>query len=231
MTVIKDGFVHEVEDDGRQRLRLFAPDLSDAIPYILSKSISDIALETVDPIAIYEWSKTRDESILRNMRKMDSADVDILPLKPCKHINTLHLEGNVLHSEVLDDLPVLHTLSIDNTLNRQKIHIDRLKSIRTLWVHKWARNILGIENTRTLHELKLWNYSPKSRDLSELYALQELIELELISPKIDSLDGVDQLSSLKRIGIFYSRTLKDITALDKCNIDRIDIEHAPAIGR
>lgn len=29
MTVIKDGFVHEVEDDGRQRLRLFAPDLSD----------------------------------------------------------------------------------------------------------------------------------------------------------------------------------------------------------
>lgn len=229
MTVIKDGFVYEVERDGQQRLRLFAPDLSDAIPYILSQSVSDIALETVDPVAIYEWSKTRDESILQNMRKMDSADVDILPLKPCTHINTLHLEGNVLHSDVLDDLPVLHTLSIDNTLNRQKIHIDRLKSIRTLWVHKWARNILGIENTRTLHELKLWNYSPKSRDLRELYALQELVELELISPKIDSLDGVDQLSSLKRIGIFYSRTLKDITALEKCNIEKIDIEHSPAI--
>lgn len=231
MTIIKDGYLFEVKDNGQRRLRLFAPDLPDAIPYILSNGVSDIALETNDPIALYEWYKTRDESIIYNMRKMDSIDVDILPLESCKDISALHLAGNVLHSEVLEGLPALQILSINNTSNRQKIHIDRLKALRTLWVLKWARNILGIENTRTLRELRLWNYCPKSRDLSEINQLQELADLELISPRIDSLDGVEQLSSLKRIGIFYSRTLKDISALDKCNIEKIEFEHCPKIGR
>lgn len=227
---MKDGFVFFVGKSGEPALRVFAPDLGDAIPYIMKENISDIMVELIDPVGLFEWGKTHDSST--PFREVDSIVVDILPLRPCKQIRSLFLEGEIKNAEVLSDLPALESFSFDNNRNHAVIHIDEMKALRTLWIQKCSKNIVGIRDAIALQEMRLWNYAPQSRDLSEFVNLHALKKLELIRPRIDSLDGIEQMRSLEHVGIYYSRTLKDVSAVVRCKnaVDTV-FEHVPALKR
>lgn len=228
---IIDGRAFVIYDDGSKALRIFAADLAEEVNYILENGITKVDVETVDPVALYQWHEHRlTGGAEPEFRKMPSADVDLSPLRRCRHIETLHLEGNLVNSEVLAEMPCLHTLSIDNHSGTNPIRLDIIPSLRKLWIQKYGKNILGLQNCTGLQALHLWNYAPKCRNLRELDLLKNLNELELIQPRIDSLEGIEQLCSLRSFEVYYSRTLKDVSSLDNCaGLEKVVLEHVPKI--
>jgi len=223
---IIDGHAYVIDDDYRE-LRIFAPDLELEIPYILKENIKVLSIDTMDPVALHRWHSCRGDVVFR---KMESDIVDLLPLRECKQIETLNLDGNLVSSEVLEELPQLKKLAIDNESNKNPVRLDRLRSLEFLSILKYGKNIIGLSECVDLKTLWLWNYGPKTRNLQELARFQKLEELQLVRPRIDTLDGIEELSALRSFEVYYSRTLSDISALDRCrNIENVVLEHVPKI--
>lgn len=216
-----------VIDDGYRELRIFARDVEAEIPYILEENITTLSVDTLDPIALYKW-KRHGEQV--EFRSMEGNPVNLFPLRCCKQIETLNLDGNLVGLEVLEELPRLKSLSIDNEFNKNPVMVDRLRSLEFLSILKYGKNIVGLSECVGLKELWLWNYAPKSRNLLELTKLQRLEKIQLVRPRIDTLEGIEALSALKSFEVYYSRTLRDVSALDRCpNLDNVVLEHVPKI--
>lgn len=189
------------------------------ISYINEKQIQLLDITLGDPRVFVDKEYSRQmiaESTYHANDQIPNYDVDISVLRKCALVKSLALCGNIVHSETLHELPFLRCLSIDNTLGKNKIDLSNLQHLHTLLIQKPGRNVIGFEHISSLHTLRIWNYTPKCRDLSELNSLEGLEVLDLIQPRIDSLDGLEQFPSLRRIEIYRSRTLKDISALEKC---------------
>lgn len=198
------------------------------IPYINRNNIEHIEITLSDPRTY--MTRGLPASAYQCSDSDRNFDVDIAPLLKCKKLTSLALDGNIIHSEVLEELPNLQILSIDNTLGNTIIDVSKLRQLRVLLVQKPRNKIQGIEGVVTLQHLHLWNYTPKSRTLTELTPLKNLENLQLIHPRIDSLQGVEQLESLREIGVYYSRTLTDITALNQCQANvESTFDHTPNI--
>lgn len=230
--IIDDRYVMDYRFDKMGMLRILASDLQEAVSYIVENRICNICLEDIDPVALYKSCEEHNSAILFDARRLASEAVDLRPLLKCDHIHTLNLEGDLLHFEILGELPKLQSLSLDNRLcRRTKINIGSLTSLKTLYIQEWGKNIEGIGDLPSLRELKIWKYKPKSRDLREFVKLNKLVDLELIQCVIDNVEGIESLDSLRRIGIYYSRTLKDISALKKCaGLEKVELEHVPALA-
>lgn len=228
---IIDGRVFVIGDDGSKQLRIFAADLAEEVNYIIENGIAKVSIEMMDPVALHRWREWRiTGGDAPEFRKMPSAEVDLSPLRKCRLIETLHLEGNLINSEVLVELPRLHTLSIDNESRTNPVRLDILPVLRKLWITKYDKNIIGLQDCIGLDELRLWNYAPKCRNLKELEQLKNLTELVLIQPRIDTLEGIEQLSELRSFEVYYSRTLKDVSALENCKgVENVVLEHVPKI--
>ena len=142
-------------------------------------------------------------------------DIDLASLRDCPQLARLSLEGNLLHSDALRDLPCLRTLDLDFTLGTNRVDLSGL-SLQTLYLQKPGQKVYGYEMISSLQELAIWNYQPKSRNLSALKMLQNLERLMLVQPRIDTLVGIEYLPSLSSLEIYRSRTLHDTSALDRC---------------
>lgn len=198
------------------------------IPYINRNNIEYIDITLSDP-RIY-MTRGLPASAFQCDDSDRNFDVDITPLLKCKKLTSLALEGNIIHSEVLEELPNLQSLCIDNTLGNTIIDVSKLRQLRFLVVQKPGNKIRGIEGAVSLQYLRISNYIPRSRSLAELAPLNKLEYLELIQPRIDTLQGIEQLESLREIGVYYSRTLKDITALNQCRAEVAStFDHTPNI--
>lgn len=198
------------------------------MPYIISNNIKHIEITLSDP-RTYMKKCTLEEIVQCNPAERNF-DVDIASLRECKQLTSLALCGNIIHSEVLDELPNLQILSLDNTLRNSIIDVRKLYKLQVLLVQKPGNKVQGIESILSLRSLSIWNYTPKSRSLIELSTLKKLENLQLIRPRIDALEGVEQLKSLREMGIYYSRTLTDITALKKCQTEiETTFDHTPNI--
>jgi len=213
--------------DGKLGLRVFAPDLKDIADFIVRERIADVSVETMDPVALYRWSRTHEEQVFR---KMNDASVDLSPLAQCPHIVRLNLAGDLVNSDVLKRLTNLRSLSIDNEGRKNPVDLSGMDSLETLYITKPAKNICGIFACTGLREVKFWKYAPKSRDLSEFAPLKNLENLCLVQPRIDTLDGIEALTVLRNFEVWYSRTLCDISALDRRpQIENVVLEHVPKI--
>lgn len=56
-----------------------------------------------------------------------------------------------------------------------------------------------------LRRLSLWSFRPRSRDMSGLRVSDSLQELRLVKPGIDSLAGIERVSGLRSLGLYYLR--------------------------
>ena len=143
---------------------------------------------------------------------------------------SLVLCGNLLHSEVLTELPNLRCLSLDNTLGKSRVDLSALP-LHTLYIQKPGRNVTGFEHISTLQELAIWNYQPRSRDLTELSRLTSLRRLQLIQPRITTLDGLGHLHTLERLEVHYASTLTDVSAIKRCRHPVTAVmEHIPKLA-
>lgn len=229
---IRDGYIFSDFGYGRIHMHVFIDDLQEAVPYILEHRIESVFIELVDPIALHESCRLNDSSILFNARKPESIDIDLSCMRDCREIVELSLEGNILHGEVLESFPMLDTLYIDNDYGREKLHLENLSALRELWITKYRQNIVGLPELNQLQKMYMWNYMPKSRNLSELSGLRSLQYLELIQPRIDSLDGIEQLPMLEQLKVYYARALSDISAISKSpSLVKVSFDHIPKIQK
>ena len=80
----------------------------------------------------------------------------------------------------------------------------------TMFRGYWSKE-LRLEEARALRTLDLSGYKSKSKDLSELPALPQLVDLSLIAADITSLHGLAQrLPQLERLELGYLRALTSI---------------------
>ena len=229
---IRDGYIFSDFGYGLEHMHVFVCDLQEAVPYILEHHIKSVFIELVDPVALHEACRLNDSLLLLNARKPESVDVDLSCMKDCREIVELRLEGNILHGEILESFPMLHTLYIHNEYGKEKLHLKKLSALRELWITKYKQNIVGLSELNQLQKMYMWNYMPKSRNLSELSGLRSLQYLELIQPRIDSLDGIEQLPMLEQLKVYYARALSDISAISKSlSLVEAFFDHIPKIQK
>lgn len=81
-----------------------------------------------------------------------------------------------------------------------------------------------------LHEVRIWRWSDEG-----MHMMQKLIDLKKIelnySRKLESLQGIENLKSLKRLDIYSAPNLRDINDLGliKNSITNLNFEHCPKI--
>lgn len=219
---LKDNHVYRERDDQQEGLAIQSRELPQEIAYINAHQIAHLEVDLLNPRALVddEYYARLVETALNREKNPDAeksnCDVDIAALRQCLQLKSLVIDGNIIHSETLQVLPNLRSLSINNTFGKNQVDLSQVQQLRILYIQKPGRNIIGFEKIAGLQELCIWNYIPKSRNLAALSALKNLESLALIQPRIDSLDGIEECSALKRLEIFRSRTLKDISALDRC---------------
>lgn len=217
---LRDGHVYTtwgdpLRDDG---LVVSRHDLASEISYINAHRIAYVGVFTGDPRVIVDRAYREARlQMLQGAEDREPADylTDISPLRDCPQLTQLSLSGDVVNSDVLAALPNLRCLSLDNTLGKHSVNLSPL-SLHMLYIQKPGRNVRGYEQIESLRKLVIWNYQPKSRDLSGLSKLIHLEHLCLIQPRISSLDGVEQLPSLARLEVSYARILADASALQRC---------------
>ena len=211
-------------------LRLFLPDLPEEIAFINSNRITRLSLEIWDPLESMMRPRLDDGTYIKNMRKLRS-DVDLSPISSCSQLTELHLEGNFINANCLSLLPNLTTLSVDNDLSKKKtIDLGGLKRIETLWVNNYHKNVIGWDRLPKLKSIRFWKYAPSGRDLSAFRHLCSLENLELIQPRIDTLNGIEHCGMLRSVSISYCRTLLDISSINQCEHDvKLILDHTPRV--
>lgn len=75
-----------------------------------------------------------------------------------------------------------------------------------------------------LKTLRMWHYKPKSRDLSDLHAYENLGDLFLAQTRIESLEGVQRFKELKKIEVAYCQVLTSVAALADTDVERVEME-------
>lgn len=216
---LRDGHVYttwgnSLRDNG---LVVSRHDLASEISYINAHGIAYVDVFTGDPRVIVDPTfREARLQMLQNAEDTEIADylTDVSPLRDCPQLTQLSLSGDLTGAEVLAALPNLRCLSLDNTLGKHSVDLSRL-SLHTLYLQKPGRNVHGYEQIGSLRELVIWNYQPRSRDLSGLSSLIHLERLRLIQPRISNLDGVELLPSLARLEVSNARTLTDASALQR----------------
>lgn len=205
-------------------------ELAGEVGYINAHGIHALEITTGNP-RIYVDQAFR-ETLLAQVQT-DTAEpaddylTDLTPLRHCPQLVWLSLEGDLIGSEVLADLPALRMLSIDNSLGKHPVNLSCLM-LQSLYIQKPGRNVRGFEQITPLQELAIWNYQPGSRDLTELHRLTRLRTLRLIRPRIDTLAGVERLPALETLKISYTRTLTDASAIHRCpNAVKLVLDHVP----
>lgn len=202
-------------DDG---LVVSRHDLAAAVPFINENRIAHLEITLGDPLIYVDraYFEAHQQRVMNGeVQAATDHDVDLTLLRSCPQLVSLVLEGNLLHSEVLAELPALRCLSVDNTLGKGRVDLRPLP-LHTLYIQKPGRNVRGFERISSLAELAIWNYQPKSRDLTELTGLTQLSSLKLIQPRIETLSGVELLPRLQQIEVYHARLLKDTSAIDRC---------------
>ena len=202
----------------------------DDIAYINAHGISRIEVSLSDPFLFYIGGNMPEQGNAAD--EMVDYDVDILPLANCGQLFALRLFGNIKHGEALACFPNLRYLLIDNTIGKNRVDLSLVPQLDTLVLTRPGKNVVGMGSVKGLTTLMIWNYCPKSRDLSELEGMKKLRHLRLIQPRIDNLRGIEQLDALSKLEIHYSRTLKDVSALSGCKQHvEVELSNTPNLSR
>ncbi|PDS24109.1 hypothetical protein B0A77_08955 [Flavobacterium branchiophilum] len=166
----------------------------DSIKDVISKpiSISFDLIQEIDFDYLEEQLKDLEfESINFVNSKLDL----LLPENITKNVKTFFCNGN---SKGIIDLSKFCNLKYVNLL-------------------KWNNKVIFKGNNSILTNIIVWYYNPKSKSLKDILADLKSIEyLEFNLTNIESLEGIEQLVSLKKIVINYGRNLKSVKNLNLC---------------
>ena len=94
----------------------------------------------------------------------------------------------------------------------------------------WVASMQSLFDASQLCHLALWSYKSKLKDLSDFVNLKNLQSLNLTKGNVESLTGVEKLTSLASIELNYLSNLTDVSILSKLkSLKEIEIESATKI--
>ena len=134
-------------------------------------------------------------------------------LSECPDIEHLIIEGpSVENFNGAYRLKNLKTLVINEPSHTLEIDFSQLTSLEEIF-GKLPPKALGIASLINLKKMMIWGYQPEEKNLKEITALQDLVHLELINPQLISLEGIEELKKLSFLGLYRTKTLTDIGAI------------------
>lgn len=145
-------------------------------------------------------------------------------LSECPSIESLSLQGpNVKNLSGLYHLKALKDLSIDDAVPSLTIDFHQLTTLEVIY-GTLPPKAKAIGSLIHLKKIRIWGYKPKGKNLKEFTDLKALEDLELISSNITSLEGIQGLTKLHRLGLFRMRALTDIEAIQHLSENLMDLE-------
>ena len=137
--------------------------------------------------------------------------------------------GNGCNLEPIEKLSELKNLILEG-VKKPNLNFSNMKCLTQIRAD-WVSSMVNIFEATQLEHLALWGYKSKSKDFTELVNLKNLKTLNLTKGNVESLNGVDSLSSLRSIEFNYLRNVKDLSLLANLKglID-VEIESSPKIN-
>lgn len=147
------------------------------------------------------------ESILSGLYVVSDLD-DIRFINQLHKLKYLAYSDNGKDTIDLSKLPELEMLACD--------YSDRLQ---------------GLNTCEKLKSLSLTNFKSKNEDIALLPPSKDLIELQLLTPKITSLTGIEQYKKLRKLDLYGARKLESISPLKGLseNLEEIEIQKCKTI--
>nr|WP_298828980.1 hypothetical protein [uncultured Planococcus sp.] len=152
-------------------------------------------------------------------------------LSECPTIESFFLEGpNVKNLSGLYHLKGLKSLSINDTAPSLAVDFNQLTTLEKIY-GTLPPKAMAFGSLINLKKMQVSGYKSKGKNLKEFTDLKALEDLELISSNITSLEGIQGLKKLIRLGLFRMRTLMDISAIQYLpeNLKDLEIESAKKI--
>lgn len=168
-----------------------------------------------DSSAINESVKYINEFNVTNVEVEDFDCDDLNFLKEFPSIEKLSILNHFVKDlSGIYGLNKLRVLAINETTTKVEFRINELKNLEELY-GTLPRKTVGINELNNLKKVALWGYKPKSKNLNEFKNLKSLHKLSMTQSSLHTLDGIEEIVNLKSLGLYYLRTLVDITALEK----------------
>lgn len=172
-----------------------------------------------DTVIINEFSAIKESINYINEFNVTNVDIedfdcyDLNFLSDCPDIEKLSVHNHFVKDlGGIYELKKLRVLTINETTTKVEFRIHEIKNLEELY-GTLPKNTIGINELNKLKKVALWGYKPKSKSLNEFKNLISLNELSLTQSNLHTLDGIEELVNLKSLGLYYLRTLADITAL------------------
>lgn len=127
-------------------------------------------------------------------------------------------------------MKALKDLSIDDAVPSLTIDFRQLTTLEGIY-GTLPPKAVAIGSLIHLKKMQIWGYKPKGKNLEEFTDLKALEDLELISSNIVSLEGIQGMKKLNRLGLFRMRALSNLEAIQhlSTNLTTLQIEFAKKI--
>ncbi len=131
--------------------------------------------------------------------------------------------------QIINSLQNLHTLSIDVLANdNQKIDFSNFPKLEKL-SFDWRLKEENLDNVRTLRYLTIGKF--KKKDLTYLSKLNKIESLGIFQSQIKSLNGINELTNLKKLCIVLCPKLSKLDGISACeNLEELIIANAKNIN-
>ncbi|MFB9328274.1 hypothetical protein ACFFSY_20280 [Paenibacillus aurantiacus] len=149
-------------------------------------------------------------SIAINDSFYDKTTLDFL--KDCGDVKKVNIiSSNIEDYSGLNSLVNLQVLFLGDPIT--KVDVSKFSNLEALYVDI-NKNVIGIENCKSLKILNMWKYKPKSKDLTLLSDLINLEQLEIFQSTITSLKGIRAFSKISKLGLYYCSKLESVNQLN-----------------
>jgi hypothetical protein len=166
-----------------------------------------------NPHSIMESIEFINDHSINQVKVNDFEYTDLNFLNECPSIENLSIHNHFLKDlSGIYGLTKLRVLAINDTTTKVEFRINELKNLEELY-GTLPKKTVGINELNKIKHVQLWGYKPKSRNLNEFNNLKSLNVLEITQSSLDTLVGIEGIVNLRRFGLYYLRTLADITAL------------------
>ncbi len=137
---------------------------------------------------------------------------DLSPLMPvCDILESLEIYGEDFNYDKIKYFSNLKILSI--SYNKKEVidlkNFPNLEDLNCVFTKK----IVNMSSCENLKSLRLLNYNPSTKDLHEIPAFHNLLNLGISFANIHTLSGIENLSSLKKFEIWRAPNLQTISSL------------------
>lgn len=161
----------------------------------------------------------------------EAKNVDFLQNKAFCQIEYLNLVGNLIDG--IGGITLLQNLTcfIYNGVFSMPFDFSELKKLRILEVLYNPNKTNGIPTCTELEQLTIYHYKAKEKTLDEFSSLVNLESLSFYQSDIYSLNGMQNMNSLKYLRLNYLKNLQEIVALhNKKSLNFVSIQNAKKIN-